>query len=488
MSQFDLVIRNGTVATGTGERVTDIGVKDGLITALDTQLSLGGKRDIDAAGLLVLPGGIEAHCHIEQMSSMRVMTSDDFYSGSVSAAFGGNTTIVPFAAQHKGMTLRETVDDYMARAEAKSVIDFGFHLIVTDPTPEVLGQELPAQIKAGITSFKVFMTYDAMKLTDSEMLDVLTCARREGALAMVHAENHDMIKWLADRLTRGGHTAPKFHAMAHARLAEAEATHRAVTLARLADTPLLVVHVSSEEAADEIKKARAKGLEIYAETCPQYLFLTADDLDLTGVEGAKFCCSPPPRDKASQEAIWRGLEDGTFHVFHSDHAPYAFDETAKLHAGPNPPFTKIANGVPGIELRMPLLFSEGVNKGRITLQRFVDLTATNAAKLYGLHPRKGEIALGADADLAIWDKGKQVTVTWDKLHDNVGYTPYEGMELTGWPIIVINRGAVVVDDGELFAGKGDGCYLERSVAGMPKPAGLLEPEIDPKRNFGAEIL
>ena len=277
--------------------------------------------------------------------------------------------------------------------------------------------------------------------------------------------------------------------MSHARIAESEASNRAIQLARLVNTPLLIVHVSTEEAAQTIRRAQDNGLKVFGETCPQYLFLTADDIDKDGMEGAKFCCSPPPRDEADQDAMWRALKNGTFQVFHSDHAPYRFDETGKLHAGPNAPFKKLANGVPGIELRMPLLFSEGVGKGRISLNEFVALTATNAAKIYGLHPRKGTIAIGSDADIAIWDPKRELSVTYDILHDNVGYTPYEGMRLRGWPETVISRGRIAVENGSLHVKPGTGNFLERQPGyDFIRPVGTLPQEVDPTRNFGAKIL
>ena len=252
---------------------------------------------------------------------------------------------------------------------------------------------------------------------------------------------------------------------------------------------MLIVHVSTAESARAIRAARDRGLRIYGETCPQYLFLTAEDLDRDGVDGAKFCCSPPPRDAADQEAMWLGLANDTFQVFSSDHAPYRFDETGKLAAGPNPTFKQISNGVPGIELRMPLLFSEGVGTGRLTLAEFVALTSTNAARIYGLHPRKGTVAVGSDADLAIWDPNLEVTVTHDMLHDNVGYTPYEGMRLKGWPTTVVSQGRVVVDEGELHAEPGSGRFVERTAGhAAAQPLGRIAGELDPARNFGAELL
>lgn len=489
MANFDIIIRGGTVVTSADSAQCDVGIKDGKIAALATNLG-SADRVIDADGRLVLPGGVEGHCHIEQRSAVGgVMNADDFYTGTRSAVFGGTTTVIPFAAQRKGATLRQAVEEYHECAGPKAVIDYGFHLIVTDPNEHVLNQELPALIEEGYTSFKVYMTYDALRLDDRQVLDVLACARMNGGFVMVHAENHEMIKWLSERLINKGYSEPKYHAISHARLAESEATHRAIALSELVDVPMLIVHVSTEDAMTEIRNAQSAGLKIYGETCPQYLFLTADDLDRDGAEGAKFCCSPPPRDAASQEAIWRGLSNGTFQAFTSDHAPYRFDDTGKLRAGPNPSFKEVANGVPGIELRLPLLFSEGVKKGRIDIHQFVALTSTNIAKLYGLHPQKGTIAVGADADIAIWDPDLEKTIDYDQhIHDDVGYTPYEGRTVTGWPIMVLSRGRIAIEDGELCVERGSGAFLPREKSAAAKPLGRLVPEMDPARNFGADIL
>src|SRR5579862_3014675 len=475
MAEYDLVIRNGTVATAADTVRCDVGVRDGVVVTLGQGLAAGA-RDIDATGRLVLPGAIDSHCHIEQMSSAGVLCADDFYSATVSAAFGGTTTVIPFAAQHRGQSLRQIVSDYHAAAGPKAVIDYAFHLIVTDPNEQVLGQELPALIQDGYTSFKVYMTYDAMRLDDRQMLEILALARREGAMVMVHAENHDMISWLADRLLQHGLSQPRYHAVSHTRIAEGEATNRAVALSQLLDVPILIVHVSAGEAIDVIRDAQTKGLKIYGETCPQYLFLTADDIGMD-LEGTKFCCSPPPRDHAGQEAVWRGLQNGTFQVFSSDHAPYRYDATGKLPKGDKTTFKDTANGVPGIELRAPLLFSEGVGKGRIDINRFVALTATNAAKIYGLYPRKGTIAVGSDADIAIWDPTRQTIVSAANIHDNVGYTPYEGMQLTGWPVTVLSRGRIVVDEGKLIAERGSGVFLPCALSDAAKPLGRPTPEL-----------
>jgi dihydropyrimidinase len=462
---FDLTVRNGRISTDTQTFEADLGIRDGVIAAIERGLP-PGREDIDAAGRWVLPGGIDSHVHVEQLSGMGVMCADDFFSATVSAVFGGTTTIIPFAAQHRGMKIPEVIADYAQRAREKAVIDYGFHLILANPDETALTVDLPEAIRNGITSLKVYMTYDKLKLDDYQLLDVLDLADREGALVMLHAENHDMIRWLAQRLIERGLKAPKYHGIAHDPLAETEATFRAVSLSRLLGVPVLIVHVAGRETVKLIRDARALGAQVHAESCPQYLFLTADDLDQPGLEGAKFCCSPPPRDQASQEAVWEGLQDGTLGVFSSDHAPYRFDQTGKLPKGEQTGFKDMANGVPGIELRLPLLFSEGVMTGRLSIEQFVALTSTNHARMYGLAPQKGSIAIGADADLALWNPARETVVTWSMLHDNVGYTPYEGRTLRGWPEVVLSRGRVVVKDNTLHAERGSGRYIAR---GKPEP-------------------
>ncbi|MBM3600307.1 MAG: dihydropyrimidinase [Alphaproteobacteria bacterium] len=479
---YDLVIRNGKIVTAADTFDADVCVRDGRVVALEGHAGPGA-REIDATGRLVMPGGIDSHCHIEQMSSAGVVCADDFYSGTVSAAFGGTTTVIPFAAQHRGQSLRQVVRDYHAAAEPKAVVDYAFHLIISDPTEQVLGQELPALIGDGYTSFKIYMTYERLRIADGPLLDILALARRTGALVMVHAENHDMIQWMTERLLEQGLVRPLFHAVSHPRLAESEATNRAISLAELVDVPVLLVHVSAPEAARVIREAQTRGLRIYAETCPQYVMLGADDLDKSGMDGAMFCCSPPPRDAAGQAAIWQGLVNGTFQVFSSDHAPYRFDRTGKLPRGDNTTFKEIANGLPGLETRLPILFSEGVWRGRITVNQFVALGATNHARLYGLYPRKGTIAVGSDADMAIWDPDRRVKLTASLLHDQVGYTPYEGVELTGWPVTVISRGRIVVDQGKLHATRGSGQFLKCAQAEAAKPLGRVVPELATVRRF-----
>lgn len=468
MTAFDLVIRGGTVATASDTFGCDIGISNGRIVALGHELG-PAEEVIDAAGKLVLPGGIDSHVHFAQPSGPDIVMADDFASGTRSAAFGGNTTVLPFCLQEKGQSLREALKSYHAKAEGECYVDVSFHLIVADPTPQVLGQELPALVADGYTSFKVFMTYEGLALSDREMLEVMATARETGALVMVHAENYDAIRFMTDRLEQAGQTAPYFHAASRPIVVEREATHRAISLAELVDVPVMIVHVSNRESMEEIRRAQAKGLKVYGETCPQYLVLTADDLSGLNMEGAKYVCSPPPRDRASQEACWEGIRTGVFSLFSSDHCPFRYDDPhGKLAPKGRTSFRWVPNGIPGVAARLPILFSEGVVKGRITLNDFVALTSTNHAKIYGLHPRKGTIAIGSDADLVIWDPDKQVTIAHDLLKDGSDYTPYEGIEVTGWPVLTMVRGKTVVRDGELVGRKGDGTYLAREKSALAR--------------------
>jgi dihydropyrimidinase len=469
---LDLVIRGGTVATAEKAFRADVGIEGEKVVAIGSNLS--AKNTLDATGKLVLPGGVDSHCHIEQLSGMGMMAADDFYSATVSAAHGGTTTVIPFCAQHRGDDLKKVLSDYHERAKAKAVIDYGFHLIVANPDEKTLDKDLPEAIRSGIRSFKIFMTYDRMRLHDEQILDVMAAARREGALVMVHAENHGMISWLAGRMLKQGNTLPRYHAICHTRGSEAEAIERVVKLAELVDCPILIVHVSTPEGIEAIRTARKNGLKVYGETCPQYLFLTAKDIDI-GLQGAMYCCSPPPRDEKAQEACWRGLKDGALHVYSSDHAPYRMDASGKLPKGDKTTFKEMANGVPGLELRLPLLFTYGYKQKRLSLEEFVNLTSTRHAQTYGLYPRKGTIAVGADADIAIWDPDRTLTV--EKTQDRVGYTPYKGRQLTGWPVTVLSRGEVIVSDGKLSAERGRGRFLAREPSEALKPLGRDVPEI-----------
>ena len=459
---FDTIIRGGTVATASDTFRCDVGISGGRIAALGDNLG-AAKAVVDAHEKLVLPGGIDSHVHLAQPSGPGIVMADDFSSGTRSAAFGGNTMVLPFAMQQKGESLREVVKAYHAKADGHCYVDVSFHLIIADATERVLGQELPALVNDGYTSFKVFMTYEGLALSDLEMLNVMSVARETGALVMVHAENYDAIRFLTDRLERAGKTAPHYHAASRPIPVEREATHRAISLSEIVDVPIMIVHVSNRGAMEEIRRAQQRGLNVMGETCPQYLVLTEKDLDQLNMEGSKYVCSPPPRDVDSQKACWEGLQQNVFSVFSSDHCPFRYDDPhGKLAPKGRTSFRWVPNGIPGVATRLPILFSEGVVKGRIDLNAFVALTATNHAKIYGLYPRKGTIAVGSDADIALWDPKRKVTIRRELVHDGSDYTPYEGLEVTGWPVLTMVRGRVVVDDGVLVGAKGHGTYLQRT--------------------------
>lgn len=467
MAEHDLVIRGGRVFTPQGLIDGDIGVTGGLIAEVGTNVARGSE-EVDVGGRLVLPGGIDAHCHIDQLTSTGARTADNFTTASIPAAFGGTTTLMPFAVQHRGTSLREAVDDYRRRAEGKSVVDYAFHLIVTDPTEQTLGQDLPALASDGFTSVKIYLTYDALRLDDRAALDVLATARREQMMVMIHAESHDLIGWLTDRMLQSGHSDLKYFSRSRPVLAERDAAHHAISMAELVNVPILIVHVSSSDTLEQIDWARARGLDIFAETCPQYLLLDETDLDRPDFEGAKYCCSPPVRDKRHQDALWRAITGGLVDVYSSDHSAFFFDDPeGKMRNGRNAPFNKVPYGLPGLETRMPLLFSEGVGKGRISLEDFVRVTATNPARIYGLEGRKGQIGIGADADMVIWDEQRRVTISTTTLHDGIDYTPYQDIEVTGWPDTTIVRGKIVCRAGELIASAGHGKLL---ACDRPSPA------------------
>jgi dihydropyrimidinase len=461
--RFDTIIAGGTIATAADVFVADIGIRDGRIAALGHELGTAGAI-IDAAGLLVLPGGIDSHVHISQPSGAGIVMADDFASATRSAAMGGNTTILPFCLQEDGQSLRQAIDAYHRKADGQCHVDVSFHLIISSPTEQVLGQELPALVADGYTSFKVFMTYEGLALTDLQIMETMAVARETGALMMVHAENYDMIRFLTAKLERQGDTAPYYHGKSRPIPVEREATHRAITLAELSEVPLVVVHVSNREAMEEIRRAQQRGLNILAETCPQYLVLTEDDMQGLNMEGAKYVCSPPPRDKASQQACWEGLRTGVFGLFSSDHCPFRYDDEAgKLAPKGRTSFRWVPNGIPGVAARLPILYSEGVSKGRLSLNEFVAVTSTNHAKTYGLYPRKGTIAIGSDADIALWDPARQMTITNANQHHGSDYTPYEGLEVTGWPVLTMVRGKVVMRDGALVGQPGHGVHLKRDA-------------------------
>lgn len=473
MARHDTIIRGGTVVTAGDIIRCDVAIKDGRIALLGEDLK-DADEVIDATGKLVLPGGIDSHLHVDEPPFYGVLNADDFQSASVSAGCGGTTTLVPFVQQETGKSLRASVMDYHKKAEGKAVVDYAFHLMVTDTSDQMLGQELPALIEDGYSSLKIYMTYEGMVLNDYQILQVLDVARRTGAMVMIHAENDHCIHWLTQKLEASGDTSlAQFTRMAPMAV-EREATHRAISLGEIVDVPVLIVHVSAREALEQIKWARDRGLSVYGETCPQYLFLNEELIAQPGWEGAKYLCAPPPRDKSNPDFLWRGIAGGYFQVVSSDHCSFLFEGNAgKRSHGGHPHFRHVAPGVPGVEARMALLYSEGVGKGRIDLNTFVAVTATNAAKIYGLYPRKGTIAVGSDADIAVWDPEKEVTIGRSMLHDRMDYTPYEGFKVKGYPILTLSRGEAVWRNGNPQGKAGRGQFLPCAKREIGKPAAAL---------------
>ncbi|MCX5569949.1 dihydropyrimidinase [Kaistia nematophila] len=467
MADFELILRGGTVVTAADTFRADVAIRHGRIVSVGSGLG-SADRIIDASGLLVMPGGVDSHVHLAQHAPPGTpQMADGFETGSRSAIAGGTTTVISFAVQPRGASLRESVRDYHTKAEGQSYCDYGFHLIVTDPTPTVLGQELPALVMDGYTSFKVFMTYDDMVLNDRQLLEVFDCARGCGALVMVHCEGYDSIRFMTERLERAGKTAPYYHGASRPQSVEREATHRAISHAELVDVPIMVVHVSGREAMEQIRWARQKGLRIYGETCPQYIALTADDMKGFNMDesGGKYVCSPPPRDHASWEAIWEGIRTGVFQTFSSDHCPFFYEgPDGKQNAKGKTSFRWVPNGIPGVENRMAILFSKGVSEGRISVNEFVALTSTNHARMYGLYPRKGSIAAGFDADIVLWDPNRKEVIRQERMHHAADYTPYEGMEVTGWPVMTLLRGKPVFEEGRILGEVGDGRFLARELS------------------------
>ncbi len=462
---IDLIIKNAQVVTASDIFTCDIGVDKEKIVFLEKNTKRNSQKLINANNDFVLPGGIDAHCHLDQPTKDGSVMADNFETGSLSAAFGGTTTIIPFACQFKGENLSDVIKDYHQRAENKSYIDYAFHTIISHVDQNILGQELPAIIKDGYSHFKIYMTYEDLKLNDKDILNILEVAGKEKAVVMIHAENDDCISWLTDKLEKEGKTSPKYHSFSRPDIVESEATNRAISLSRIVNTPILFVHVSGKETIDIIRNAQSRGFKIFAETCPQYLFLTEDDLDKEGFEGAKYVCSPPPRTVEDQKYVWQGLNNGTFQVFSSDHAAFRFeDDKGKMLNGKDSSFGQIPNGIPGLETRLPLLFTYGVMKNKITINKFVELTSTNPAKIYGLYPRKGTIAIGADADLVIWNTKVKKKITNQDLHHNVDYTPYEGKEINSLANTVISRGTIVVEDRKLLSKMSHGRFLKSGIS------------------------
>ncbi|HSG00334.1 MAG TPA: dihydropyrimidinase [Vicinamibacterales bacterium] len=455
---MSILIKHGTIVTASDQYVGDVLIDGEKITTIGSSLTMAADRVIDARGKYVLPGGIDVHTHLD-MPFGGTVSADDFQTGTIAAAHGGTTTIVDFAIQYKGQTLHDAWETWMKKAEGKAAIDYGFHMIMTDLTDQV-EQEMDALVSEGVTSFKLFMAYPGVfMLDDASIFRAMLRTGKNGGTICMHAENGGVIDVLVKRALAEGRTAPKYHALTRPVRAEAEATHRAIALAEIADVPVYIVHLSAAEALEMVTEARDRGLPAYAETCPQYLFLSYDNYEEPGFEGAKYVMSPPLRPRETQDRLWRGLAFNDLQAISTDHCPFCMKEK---HLGDGD-FSKIPNGAPGIETRMSLVYDGGVRTGRISLNRFVELTSTSPAKIFGLFPRKGTIAPGSDADIVVFDPAKTIRLSARTLHMNVDYNPYEGREVTGASDIVISRGRVIVDGGTFTGRPGAGAFLKRNT-------------------------
>ncbi len=457
---FDTLIVNGTVVTATDTYAADVAISGGKIVAIGRDLpreNVG--RVVDAKGKYVIPGGIDVHTHLD-MPFGGTTSADDFETGTRAAAFGGTTTLIDFAIQYKGQSLRTAFDTWMKKAEPKAVFDYAFHCIMTD-LPDARLEEMNALVREGVTSFKLFMAYPGVFMVDdATIFKALRTTAKNGGLVCMHAENGGAIDVIVQQALAEGKKAPKYHALTRPTTAEAEATARAIALAEMAGAPLYIVHLSCNDALEKVREARDRGLPVYAETCPQYLYLSLENFDVPGFEGAKYVFTPPLREKWHQDKLWTGLKQDHLQVVSTDHCPFCYKEQKEMGKDD---FTKIPNGGPGIEHRMSLIYSGGVAAGRFSVNRFVELVSTTPAKLFGLYPRKGTIAVGSDADLVLFDPNREHTISAKTHHMRVDYSMFEGIRVKGMPDVVFSRGRVLVE-GDQFLGKpGAGEFLKRAT-------------------------
>ncbi len=458
--RFDTVIRNGTVVTASDTYAADVGIAGDKITAIAQSLPVeNAGKVIDAAGYLVLPGGIDVHTHLD-MPFGGTTSADDFETGTIAAAHGGTTTLVDFAIQYKGQTLRQAFETWMKKADGKAVVDYAFHCIITDLGDAQL-EEMGQLVREGVSSFKLFMAYPGVfMLDDATIFRAMSQAAKYGGLVCMHAENGGAIDVIVKRALAEGKRAPKYHALTRPTTAEAEAVSRAIALAEMAGAPVYIVHLSCNEALEKVREARDRGLPAYAETCPQYLYLSLENYDVPGFEGAKYVFTPPLREKWHQEKLWQGLAKDTLQVVSTDHCPFCFKEQKELGRDD---FTKIPNGGPGVEHRLSLIYSGGVHDKRFSVNRFVQLVSTAPAKLFGLYPRKGTIAVGSDADLVIFDTNQKQVISAKTHHMRVDYSMFEGIEVTGVAKTVLSRGRVVIEGGKFLGRAGTGEFIRRQT-------------------------
>jgi len=452
---MDVIIRNGIIVSVAGMMKADVGIKDDKIVQIGGTFN-GPAREIDATNCFVMPGGIDVHTHIDAGCNNRFST-DDFGSGTIAAACGGTTTIIDMCAQDRGQTLGQAISRWDKNASGKAAIDYGYHMILADLNEGTL-QELRALPDKGITSFKLFMAYrDTVMVDDAVLLKALEVAKEQGALVMVHAENGSAADYLRDKYAAEGKTAPIYHALSRPPRVEAEATARAIALAEIVGASLYIVHLTCGEALDELMRGKRRGVDVSAETCTQYLYTTKDDLERPGFEGAKFVFTPPARTKADHELLWDALADRVLETVSSDHCSWSFGKHKVLGKDD---FRKIPNGAPGVEERLMMVY-QGVNEGRISLSQFVDLVATRPAQIFGLYPKKGTIAVGADADIVIWDPKRTMTITQSSMHNRMDYSTFEGHVVKGVPSTVLLRGKVIVEGRNYIGTPGEGRFLKR---------------------------
>jgi dihydropyrimidinase len=465
---MSLLIRGGRIVTAADDYVADVYIEDERIVLIGESIDVQADRVIDAAGRYVLPGCVDPHTHLD-MPFGGTVTIDDVESGQTSAAFGGTTCHVDFIIQGKGQTFAQALEDWRAKANGKQVIDMGYHMAVTDLEDGGTLEELSTLPDQGITSYKLFMAYKGALMVDDETLfRTMKVAAATGALVMVHAENGDVIDVLVREALAAGHTEPLYHALTRPPEAEGEATNRAIQLAHLAGAPLYVVHVTCREAVEPIAAAREKGWDVWGETCTQYFFNSLDDIAKPNFEGAKYVYSPPVRDKSNWDVLWNAVRTDALSAISTDHCAFLFDGQKTLGKDD---FSKIPNGGPGLENRLQMIHEFGVRTGRISLNRMVELLSTNPAKLFGLYPRKGTVAVGSDADLVVFDPEKTVTISAKTHHSKVDYNLFEGTHVTGSPEIVLLRGRILVENDELVAAPGVGQFVARARFGQElKPA------------------
>jgi dihydropyrimidinase len=465
----DVLIKGGRIVTAVDDYIADILIHDGKIEAIGRELNPESASRHDATGLLVMPGGIDVHTHMENVQGPAI-TCDTFASGTKAAAFGGTTTIIDFALQELGQSPKATFDQHIAKAAPQVCIDYSFHIIITDAAPSHLN-ELPDLINAdGVSSFKMFMAYPGVLMVDDgAIFRAMRKVGDHGGMINLHAENGSVIDVLIQEALAQGNTSPKYHALTRPRLMEAEATHRAIRIAELAEIPVYIVHLSAPEALEVVVEARDRGIPAFAETCPHYLFLDDREYDRPGFEAAQFVMTPPLRDHHCQQALWRGLRFDDLQIVATDHCPFCFNENSQgLYQSKQlgrDNFAQIPNGAPGVEFRIPLLYDGGVRAGKITLNRFVQLVSTAPAKMFGLFPRKGTIAVGSDADMLIFNPDQPHTLSATTQHSQVDYTLYEGMTVMGKVEKVFLRGELIVAGDQWLGHAGQGRYQRRSAAG-----------------------